>query len=76
MFTMYTDSNPLAYVGGGKLEVAHIGWLSKLVLFNFDIEYRTGKSNKARMLRAIIPMSQRRWTVIQNQSNMKPFGML
>ena len=39
MFTMYTDNNPLAYVRGSKLGVAQIGWLSKLVLFDFDIEY-------------------------------------
>ena len=76
MFTMYTDNNPLGYVRRSKLGVTQIGCLSKLVLFDFDIEYRTGKSNKARMLRAIIPMSQRRWTVIQNQSNMETFGML
>ena len=27
--------------------MAQIGWLSKLVLFHFDIKYRTGKLNKA-----------------------------
>ena len=46
-FMVYTDNNPLAYVRESKLVAAQIRWLSKLVLFDFDIKYRTGKSNKA-----------------------------
>ena len=46
-FTVYTENNPLAYVRESKLEVAQFQWLSKPVLFHFDIKYRTGKSNKA-----------------------------
>ena len=46
-FTVYTDNNPLAYVKGSKLGVAQIRWLSELALFDFDIKYRTGKSNQA-----------------------------
>ena len=44
---MYTNNNPLAYIRESKLGVAQIRWLSELALFDFDIKYRTGKSNKA-----------------------------
>ena len=46
-FTVYTDNNPLAYVKESKLGAAQIRWLSKLALFDFDIKYRSGKSNQA-----------------------------
>ena len=46
-FTVYTNNNPLAYVKESKLGVAQIRWLSELALFNFDIKYRSGKSNQA-----------------------------
>ena len=46
-FTVYTDNNPLAYVRESKLGAAQIRWLSELVLFETEIKYRTGKSNKA-----------------------------
>ena len=46
-FTVYTNNNPLAYIRESKLGVAQIRWLSELALFDFDIKYRTGKSNKA-----------------------------
>ena len=44
-FTVYMDNNPLVYVKTSKLGVAQIQWLSELALYNFDIVYRTGKSN-------------------------------
>ena len=44
-FMVYTDNNPLVYVKTSKLGVAQIQWLSKLALYDFDIVYRTGKSN-------------------------------
>ena len=46
-FTIYTDNNPLEYVKESKLGVAQIRWLRKLALFNFDIKYRSDKSNQA-----------------------------
>ena len=46
-FTAYTNNNPLAYVKESRLGVARIRWLSKLVPFDFDIKYRTDKSNQA-----------------------------
>ena len=44
-FTVYTDNNPLVYVKTSKLVAAQIRWLSELALYDFDIVYRTGKSN-------------------------------
>ena len=44
-FTVYTDNNPLVYVKTSKLGAAQICWLSELALYDFDIVYRTGKSN-------------------------------
>ena len=46
-FTAYTDNNPIAYIKESKLGLAQIRWLSKHVLFDFDIKYRIGKSNQA-----------------------------
>ena len=46
-FTIYTDNNPLAYVQTSKLGVSQIHWLSKLALFDFNIIYRSGKTNQA-----------------------------
>ena len=44
-FTIFTDNNPLVYVKTSKLGAAQIRWLSKLALYDFDIVYRTGRSN-------------------------------
>ena len=44
--TIYTDNNPLVYVKESKLGVAQIWWLSELALFEFNIKYRTGRSNQ------------------------------
>ena len=44
-FTMYTDNNPLVYIKSSKLGAAQIRWLSELALYDFNIIYRTGKSN-------------------------------
>ena len=46
-FTVYTNNKPLAYVKENKLGAAQIRWLSVLALFNFDIKYRSVKSNQA-----------------------------
>ena len=45
-FTVYTDNNPLVYVKISKLGAAQIHWLSELPLFDFDIVYHTGHSNR------------------------------
>ena len=46
-FTVYTDNNPLAYIQTSKLGASQIRWLSELALFDFNIIYRSGKSNQA-----------------------------
>ena len=46
-FTVYTDNNPLAYIQTSKLGASQICCLSELALFNFNIIYRSGKSNQA-----------------------------
>ena len=46
-FTMLTDNNPLTYVRTSRLGAAQIRWLSDLMLFDFEIKYRAGKSNQA-----------------------------
>ena len=45
-FTVFTDNNPLCYIKSSKLGAAQIRWLSELALYDFDIVYRTGKSNQ------------------------------
>ena len=44
-FTVYTDNNLLVYIKTSKLGAAQIHWLSEFTLYDFDIIYRTGKSN-------------------------------
>ena len=44
-FTVFTDNNPLCYIKSSKLGATQICWLSELALYDFDIIYRTGKSN-------------------------------
>ena len=46
-FTVYTDNNSLAYIQTSKLGVSQICWFSELALFDFNIIYRSGKSNQA-----------------------------
>ena len=46
-FTVYTNNNPLAYIQTSKLGASQIRWLSKLALFDFNIIYRSGKTNQA-----------------------------
>lgn len=43
---MLSDNNPLVYVlTTAKLDVAGHRWLAALSMYNFDIEYRVGKTN-------------------------------
>ena len=46
-FTMLTDNNPLTYVHTSCLGASQIRWLSDLMLFDFEIKYRAGKTNQA-----------------------------
>ena len=45
-FTILTDNNPLTYVCTSRLGASQIHWLSDLLLFDFNIKYRVGKSNQ------------------------------
>ena len=45
-FTVYTDNNPLSYLSTtAKLGATEMRWSSELAAFNFNIKYRSGKSN-------------------------------
>ena len=44
-FTAFMDNNLLCYIKSSKLGAAQILWLSELVLYDFNIVYRSGKSN-------------------------------
>ena len=44
-FTVYTDNNPIVHIQSSKLGAAQIRWISELALYDFDIVYRTGRSN-------------------------------
>ena len=44
-FTVFTDNNPLCYIKSSNLGATQIHWHSELALYNFDIIYRSGKSN-------------------------------
>ena len=44
-FTIFTDNNPLCYIKSSKLGATQICWLRELALYNFDIIYRSEKSN-------------------------------
>ena len=45
--TVYTDNNPLIYVKQSKLGMGQIWWLSELAIFDFNMKYRTDKSDQA-----------------------------
>lgn len=44
-FVAYTDNNPLSYLKTAKLGAVEQRWVAQLALFNFEIKYRSGKSN-------------------------------
>ena len=46
-FMIYTNNNHLAYIQTSMLAVSQICWLSELALFDFNIQYYLGKTNKA-----------------------------
>ena len=46
-FTVYTNNGPLAYVQTSKLGASQIHWLSELALFDYNIIYTLGRTNKA-----------------------------
>lgn len=45
-FTIFTDNNPLSYINtSAKLGATETRWVAELAQFNFDVKYRSGKSN-------------------------------
>ena len=44
-FTVFTDNNPLCYIKSSKLGATQIHWLCKLMSYDTDNVYRSGKSN-------------------------------
>ena len=57
-FTVYTDNNPLVYIQTSKLGASQICWLSELALFDFNIIYRSGKSNQAADALSLVPRTK------------------
>ena len=44
-FVVFTDNNPLSYLQTSKLGAVEQRWAAQLAIFDFDIKYRSGKSN-------------------------------
>uniref|UniRef100_A0A667X7X5 Gypsy retrotransposon integrase-like protein 1 n=1 Tax=Myripristis murdjan TaxID=586833 RepID=A0A667X7X5_9TELE len=43
---VFTDNNPLSYLQSAKLGAAEHRWAAQLAAFDFEIKYRSGRSNK------------------------------
>ena len=43
---VYTNNNPLTHIQISKLGMSQSHWLSELALFDFIIQYQSGKTNK------------------------------
>ena len=46
-FTIYTKNNSIAYVQTSKLGASQIHQLNEIALFDYNITYRLGRTNKA-----------------------------
>ena len=44
-FVVFTDNNPLSYLQTAKLGATEMKWVSQLAQFNFEVKFRSGKSN-------------------------------
>ena len=44
-FIVFTDNNPLSYLRSAKLGATEMRWASQLAQFDFEIKYRSGRSN-------------------------------
>lgn len=45
-FVVFTDNNPLSYLQTAKLAAVEQRWVSELALFDFELKYRPGTSNR------------------------------
>lgn len=43
---VYTDNNPLSHLSSAKLGATEQRWAAQLASFDFDLKYRSGRSNK------------------------------
>ncbi len=43
---VFTDNNPLSYLQSAKLGATEHRWAAQLAAFDFDIKYRSGRSNR------------------------------
>lgn len=43
---VFTDNNPLSYLQSSKLGATEHRWAAQLASFDFDIKYRSGRSNR------------------------------
>lgn len=46
-FTVLTDNNPLCHLGTARLGALEQRWMAQLAVFDFEVQYRPGRSNKA-----------------------------
>lgn len=46
-FTVLTDNNPLCHLSTARLGALEQRWMAQLAVFDFDVQYRPGRSNKA-----------------------------
>ncbi|XP_029920671.1 uncharacterized protein LOC115368614 [Myripristis murdjan] len=44
-FTVYTDNNPVAHLQTARLGAVEQRWVAQLAFFDYNIKYRSGKSN-------------------------------
>ena len=45
-FTVYTDNNPLSHFKTAKLGATEMRWAAQLAQFDFEIKFRSGRSNR------------------------------
>lgn len=46
MCVVYTDNNPFSYLTSAKLGAMEQRWAAQLAAFDFELKYRSGKSNR------------------------------
>lgn len=44
--TVYTDNNPLSHLASAKFGATEPRWLGELASFDYEVKYRSGRSNK------------------------------
>uniref|UniRef100_A0A671UA44 ribonuclease H n=1 Tax=Sparus aurata TaxID=8175 RepID=A0A671UA44_SPAAU len=70
---VFTDNNPLSYLESAKLGAAEHRWAAQLAAFDFEIKYRSGRSNKNADALSRQPTSSLSW---QGRSCPAPLSLL